>query len=140
MSLQTVLPQWNQRSLTRTPAAMRLQALCEALRGGVEIHATHDLVLWDTNRPYGRRVLHESATLEAMIAGWTPHAPCAPHDHGGSIGAIRVLVKVVRERVRLVRQTGLRLARRADLRSAAIPFPLLGQPLSRHGKWREGGD
>lgn len=99
MSLQTVLPQWNQRSLTRTPASTRLQALCEALRGVVAVPATNNLVEWDPSQPYGRRVLHESDTLEAMIAGWTPNTPCAPHDHGGSIGAIRVLEGTARHTV-----------------------------------------
>ena len=91
MSLQTVLPQWNHGTLTRTPSAMRLQALCDALRGVVAVPATRALVNWDPKRPYGRRVLHESATLEAMIAGWSRGHACAPHDHGGSIGAIRIL-------------------------------------------------
>ena len=99
MSLQTVLPQWHQRALTRAPAATRLEALCEVLRGGVAIPATRELVQWDPSRPYGRRVLHESETLEAMIAGWTPNTPCAPHDHGGSIGAIRILEGTARHTV-----------------------------------------
>lgn len=45
----------------------------------------------DLNNPYGRRVLLETDALEMMVACWTPGHPCAPHDHGGSVGAVRVL-------------------------------------------------
>jgi predicted metal-dependent enzyme (double-stranded beta helix superfamily) len=45
----------------------------------------------DTSNPYGRRVLLETDDLEMMVACWTPGQPCAPHDHGGSVGAVRVL-------------------------------------------------
>jgi predicted metal-dependent enzyme (double-stranded beta helix superfamily) len=45
----------------------------------------------DRNNPYGRRVLLETEALEVMVACWTPGHPCAPHDHGGSVGAVRVL-------------------------------------------------
>ena len=45
----------------------------------------------DTGRPYGRRVLIQTPGLEGMIACWNPGVPCAVHDHGGSVGAVRVL-------------------------------------------------
>lgn len=43
------------------------------------------------HRPYGRRVLLNTAGLEGMIARWNPGVPCAVHDHGNSAGAVRVL-------------------------------------------------
>lgn len=45
----------------------------------------------DPRRPYGRRVLFATETLEAMVATWTRDRPCAPHDHGGAVGGVRVL-------------------------------------------------
>jgi cysteine dioxygenase len=49
------------------------------------------LAVPDPTRPYGRRVLFADAHLELMLASWTPNTPCAPHDHGGSIGFVRIL-------------------------------------------------
>ena len=43
------------------------------------------------HRPYGRKVLLNTAGLEGMIAQWNPGVPCAVHDHGRSVGAVRVL-------------------------------------------------
>ncbi|MFT4624679.1 MAG: putative metal-dependent enzyme (double-stranded beta helix superfamily) [Myxococcota bacterium] len=45
----------------------------------------------DPGKPYGRRVIIDTPRLEGMIAQWTRGLPCAPHDHGGSSGAVRVL-------------------------------------------------
>lgn len=45
----------------------------------------------DPGRPYGRRVLAAGPAFEIMLATWTRGAPCAPHDHGGSCGFVRVL-------------------------------------------------
>lgn len=45
----------------------------------------------DLTQPYGRRVLLCEARLEVMVATWTPGVLCAPHDHGGQIGVVRVL-------------------------------------------------
>lgn len=45
----------------------------------------------DPSTPYGRRVLFSSPRLEVMIACWNPGDACAPHDHGGSTGAVRIL-------------------------------------------------
>lgn len=49
------------------------------------------LAVGDASKPYGRRVLLETESLEIMVACWTAGKPCAPHDHGGSLGAVRVL-------------------------------------------------
>ncbi len=45
----------------------------------------------DPTHPYGRRVLLQTEHAEVMLATWTPRTPCAPHDHGGSEGAVRVI-------------------------------------------------
>ena len=45
----------------------------------------------DLEHPYGRRVLMAKPRLEVMVATWTPGTPCAPHDHGGSVGGVKVL-------------------------------------------------
>lgn len=53
----------------------------------------------DPARPYGRRVLLAEPRLEVMVATWTPGAPCAPHDHGGQIGVVRILRGSSRHRI-----------------------------------------
>ena len=84
-----------------------LLARCEALtastalslstltRFAAEIQLSPGLVAQlakpDPARPYGRRVVMSTDALEVMVATWTRGAPCAPHDHGGSVGAVRVL-------------------------------------------------
>jgi len=45
----------------------------------------------DPQHPYGRRPLFSNDLLEVMVATWTPGVSCAPHDHGGSFGVVRVL-------------------------------------------------
>ncbi len=45
----------------------------------------------DDSKPYGRHVLFANDVLEGMVAQWTPGIPCAPHDHGGSHGAVRII-------------------------------------------------
>ncbi len=45
----------------------------------------------DLTKPYGRNVLFANDVLEGMVAQWTSGTPCAPHDHGGSHGAVRVV-------------------------------------------------
>ncbi len=42
-------------------------------------------------QPYARRVLHQRDGVEVMLAGWSRARPCAPHDHGPGLGAVRVL-------------------------------------------------
>ncbi len=49
------------------------------------------LALPDPDRPYGRRVILATPMLEVMVATWTRGQPCAPHDHGGAVGAVKVL-------------------------------------------------
>jgi predicted metal-dependent enzyme (double-stranded beta helix superfamily) len=49
------------------------------------------LLVADPSHPYGRGVLFSDAGLEVMLATWTPGATCAPHDHGGAEGAVRIV-------------------------------------------------
>jgi predicted metal-dependent enzyme (double-stranded beta helix superfamily) len=70
--------------------AARLPDWLAALR--IDPDEIAELRVADASHPYGRRVVVEEADLEAMIATWTPGARCAPHDHGGAVGAVRVLV------------------------------------------------
>jgi cysteine dioxygenase len=55
------------------------------------IEKAKDLHQPDKRKPYGRAVVFAQRDLEAMVATWTPGLPCAPHDHGGSFGAVRIL-------------------------------------------------
>ncbi|MCH9686507.1 MAG: cysteine dioxygenase family protein [Deltaproteobacteria bacterium] len=50
-----------------------------------------DAARFDPQHPYGRRTLWHADGVEVMIAGWSPGRPCAPHDHGAALGAVRVL-------------------------------------------------
>ena len=45
----------------------------------------------DLDKPYSRHVLFANDMFEGMVARWTPGVTCAPHDHGGSHGAVRVI-------------------------------------------------
>ena len=42
-------------------------------------------------RPYARQVFFANDHLEVMLAAWQRDFPCAPHDHGHSYSAIKVL-------------------------------------------------
>lgn len=53
----------------------------------------------DGAHPYGRRVLFAQPRVEAMVATWTRGVDCAPHDHGGSVGGVKVLRGRARHRV-----------------------------------------
>lgn len=41
-------------------------------------------------RPYGRRLLLQTSTAEALVMGFHPSHECPPHDHGGSDGLVLV--------------------------------------------------
>ncbi len=49
------------------------------------------LLVEDPRHPYGRGVLVNDPGLEVMLATWSPGAACAPHDHGGAEGAVRIV-------------------------------------------------
>ena len=62
------------------PLSAELRAELLALRAGPE-----------PGEPYGRRALHRDEAGEVMLAGWGTDAECAPHDHAGGVGVVRVL-------------------------------------------------
>ena len=62
----------------------------------------------DPDRPYGRRVLFANDAVEGMIATWTRDTPCAPHDHGGSFGGVRVLQGEALHQIYAVEEGALR--------------------------------
>jgi cysteine dioxygenase len=71
---------------------LELAALTRFLSGNeLDVQGLLSVAKTDTSKPYGRRVLFQNDDLEVMIASWTRGLPCAPHDHGGSSGAVRVL-------------------------------------------------
>lgn len=71
-----------------SPALADMKA---ALAGPIDQSDLQSLLVEDPDRPYGRRVLLDGPHMEMMIASWTRGRVCAPHDHGGSVGAVRVL-------------------------------------------------
>ena len=68
-----------------------LGQLRDVLDGAIDADELDTLLIEDEEHPYGRRVLLDGPVMEMMIASWTRGVPCAPHDHGGSVGAVRVL-------------------------------------------------
>jgi cysteine dioxygenase len=65
----------------------------------------------DPAHPYGRKVLLGGDGVEVMVATWTPGVPCAPHDHGGALGAVQVLQGRARHRIWKVEDGQLRLVK-----------------------------
>ena len=88
------------RTLSTDGVSMEFSALTRFLKA--ENPVFEELILLatsDASKPYGRRVLLETDALEMMVARWTPGHPCAPHDHGGSLGAVRVLQGRAKHRI-----------------------------------------
>lgn len=78
--------------------------------GAIDAAELDDMLVEDPDRAYGRRVLHDGENLEMMIASWTRGVFCAPHDHGGSVGAVRVLRGEALHRMWRLGEHGLELA------------------------------
>ncbi len=72
--------------------------------------ALEELELPDSSQPYGRNVILRSPSLEVMVATWTAGISCAPHDHGGSVGAVLVLRGCGQHSLFRIRDGGLELA------------------------------
>jgi len=70
---------------------LRLEHLKHALDGPIDGRDVDHNLVEDNVHAYGRHVLHDGQFMEMMIASWTRDVRCAPHDHGGSVGAVRVL-------------------------------------------------
>ena len=74
----------------------------------------------DLSRPYGRNVVLDTAHVEGMVATWTRGVWCAPHDHGGSIGGVRVLRGTAKHRIFQLRGGRLDLVREERVRAGQV--------------------
>ena len=74
----------------------------------------------DPRRPYGRHVFLEGAQVEGMVATWTRAYPCAPHDHGGSVGGVRVLRGAALHRMYRLEGQTLSLAREERVATGGV--------------------
>jgi len=93
-------------------SALSIGQIREAVvQGGFCTKHLSQLAQPDPTKPYGRRVLLQNDVLESMLATWTRGVQCAPHDHGGSIGCVRVLSGVSRHRLYKVVDGALELVR-----------------------------
>jgi len=84
-----LLADWRRLSQGKSLDVGSLRAAIE--QADDDIASLIDLSVSDASKPYGRRVLLESGSLEVMVARWTRGRTCSPHNHGGSVGAVRVL-------------------------------------------------
>ncbi len=112
-------------NLSREPR-VELSQLREAIdRGGFCPRHLEELMQPDPRHPYGRRVLIQSEVLESMLATWTPGDHCAPHDHGGSLGCVRVLRGVADHRIYRVEDGELLTVRteRVEAGSSVVAGP-----------------
>jgi len=99
------------QDLSRQPALTIGQIRQAVDQGGFCDKHLSQLVQPDPSKPYGRRVLLQNDVLESMLATWTRGVQCAPHDHGGSIGCVRVLSGVSRHRMYRVVDGALELVK-----------------------------
>jgi len=74
----------------------------------------------DSTKPYGRHVLLETAHVEAMMANWTARTWCSPHDHGGSVGGVRILRGKALHRIFKVTDGGLRQVKEETIETGGI--------------------
>jgi len=51
-----------------------------------------DQAEFSDDRPYGRRLIIRTRTIEVLLMGFREGSECPPHDHGGSIGLVYVCV------------------------------------------------
>ena len=119
---------------TAPPLTAILSALREVRPCELELAAS---LRPDPGRPYGRRVFLGTPAVEGMLATWTPGASCAPHDHGGSSGGVRVLRGVATHRIYRVIDGALRLI--TEERAAAGDVLAFGAGLI-HSMGDGGGD
>lgn len=90
-------PQWADMA---DDASLQVSTLRKAISAEADLALRlKGLQVADLSRPYGRHVLLEGGSLEIMLATWTRGLSCAPHDHGGSQGVVRVLSGRARHRI-----------------------------------------
>jgi len=74
----------------------------------------------DASKPYGRNVVLDTPHVEGMVARWTRGVPCAPHDHGGSFGAVRLLRGAAIHRTWRVTEEGLEMTSEERVEAPAV--------------------
>jgi hypothetical protein len=74
----------------------------------------------DPRPPYGRSVILDSPVLEGMVATWNRERWCAPHDHGGSMGGVRLLRGGCVHRTWTVAQGALQLVSESRHRAGEV--------------------
>jgi Cysteine dioxygenase type I len=91
---------WLQRVVDEPAAGSTLgvERLAAALVEAGPAEVWIDEARFEAAVPYGRRVLVAADGVELMVAGWSRGRPCAPHDHGPGLGAVRVLQGRARHR------------------------------------------
>ncbi len=95
--------------LDAPPSLQTLARLLETVQPSAQ--QVRDVRSEDPRRPYGRNVLLDTPVVEGMVATWTPGAWCLPHDHGGSVGGVRVLQGRAHHKVFAVREGRLDLVK-----------------------------
>lgn len=114
--MQMIVDRCSELAARGAPTAVALAAvLREADFSGVDLPLKVDL-----SRPYGRRVFLNTDAVEGMLATWTPLTWCAPHDHGGSVGGVRVVRGAARHRVFRVRAGSLELVREERIEAGGV--------------------
>lgn len=86
----------------------------------LDVDAIQALEQPDPRRPYGRHVFLEGERIEGMVATWSRAYPCAPHDHGGSVGGVRVLRGAALHRMYRLDGERLSLAREEVVPSGGV--------------------
>lgn len=105
-------------SLETAPSLRALARLLESVQPtSAEVDAAHTP---DPRHPYGRNVLLETDCVEGMVATWTKGTWCLPHDHGGSVGGVRVLRGRAHHRVFAVRDGRLELVKEERVEAGQV--------------------
>lgn len=100
------------------PALSALKRALSSVRLSPE--ALREACQADPHHPYGRRVLVSGPHVEAMLATWTRGVPCAPHDHGGSVGGVAIVQGEALHRVWRVSPEGLSPVAEERLRQGEV--------------------
>ncbi|MCA9491331.1 MAG: hypothetical protein KC621_15475 [Myxococcales bacterium] len=89
-----------------------------------------------TDHPYARRVLQAGPDLERMVASWRPGGATPPHDHGESLGLVRIVAGRAVHRIWGVRDGVLRELSRTEHGAGEV---LVVRPGVLHGLADAGG-
>jgi cysteine dioxygenase len=83
----------NERNLSilegiKSPSALQLKEALEALE--ISLEDLKPFLQSPEGKPYYRRLLYKNEETELLVMNWSD-IECAPHDHGSSLGWIRVM-------------------------------------------------